>query len=56
MYLSNTYVIQTATKFTELAIENGLISKRATGAETAKEVASFFQTVAKTIEDGNEQK
>lgn len=56
MYISDNHVTQLATKFTELAIENNLISKRGTGVETAKEVASFFKTVAEEIEKENEQR
>lgn len=56
MYLSENHVTQLATKFTELAIENDLISKRSTGAETAKEVASFFHTIANEIQKESEQR
>ena len=40
---------QLAKTFTELAIQNNLIAKYATAAETAKGVTSFFNTIVETI-------
>lgn len=51
MTLSESSKKQIATSFTELAIQNDLIKKSATSAATAKEVATFFNTLVENLGD-----
>lgn len=51
MTLSESNKKQIATSFTELAIQNDLIKKSATSAATAKEVATFFNTLVENLGD-----
>ena len=46
---------QLAKTFTELAIQNDLIDKRATATATAEEVTNFFNTIVKTINKPTEE-
>ena len=46
---------QLAKTFTELAIQNDLIDKRATATAPAEEVTNFFNTIVKTINKPTEE-
>ena len=54
MGVSESAKYQLAKTFTELAIQNDLIDKRATAA-TAEEVTNFFNTIVKTINKPTEE-
>ena len=46
---------QLAKTFTELAIQNDLIDKRATATATAEEVTNFFNKIVKSINKHTEE-
>lgn len=54
MKLSDTYKAETARSLTELAIQNGLISKNASPAQTAKYVCDFFKTIIDEIDNSSD--
>ncbi len=49
--LPDTYKVEIATKFTELAIENELISCYKDSEDTAREVCKFFQYVVENLDN-----
>ena len=53
--LMNLQNISLQKTFTELAIQNDLIDKRATATATAEEVTNFFNTIVKTINKPTEE-
>lgn len=51
MSLSESYKIETAKSFTELAIQNGLITTYANAEDTANEICKLFKTIKKNLDD-----
>lgn len=54
MLMNNSGKFALAKTFTELAIQNGLITRYADAEDTAKQVTAFFNTIIDTIEENTD--
>lgn len=53
MFVADNFKLSVAQSFTELAIQNNLITPCENTVETAKTITDFFKTIVNTIDDSS---